>query len=147
MMESRFEKRAAYVRDKVDYYMDRFSKMQMTGDKVSWNWAAFFFTSYWLIYRKMYKPFAIVAALEIFLIPAAAELIEPIGALTFVLNILIGLFGNYLYMNHIDQLIDNEPVGDMMAVTDYQNKNGGTTYYVWIYLGVAAVISMLLPFN
>ena len=146
-MESRFEKRAVYVRDKVDYYMDKFSKIQMSGDKVSWNWAAFFFTSYWLIYRKMYKLFAIVAALEIFIIPAVAELITPLGYLTFATNILLGLFGNYLYMNNIDQLIDNEPAGDMMAVTDYQNKNGGTTYYVWIYLGVAALISSLLPFN
>jgi len=146
-MESKFEKRAVYVRDKVDYYMDKFSKIQMSGDKVSWNWAAFLFTSYWLIYRKMYKLFAIVAALEIFIIPAVAELVTPLGYLTFATNILLGLFGNYLYMNNIDQLIDNEPAGDMMAVTDYQNKNGGTTYYVWIYLGVAALISSLLPFN
>lgn len=142
----REERRGFYIQKNIDHYINKFSKMQISGSKISWNWCAFLFSSYWLIYRKMYKEFAIVAALELLLIPAAASMLEALGALTIVLSVLVGMFGNYLYMQHIDRLIDNEPVNEVMGLEEYRNKTGGTTYYVWIYLGIAAVFNMISPF-
>jgi len=143
---SREERRGFYIQKNIDYYINKFTKMQMSVSSVSWNWCAFLFSSYWLIYRKMYKEFAIVAALEVFTIPAAASLLEPLGSLTLLVSIFTGLFGNYLYMKHIDRLIDNEPVEEEIRLDEYRNKTGGTTYYVWIYLGIVAVLNMVLPF-
>lgn len=146
MFGSIFEKRAVYIKQNIDYYAGKFNKMQSTGVKTSWNWCAFLFTSYWLIYRKMYKEFAIVAVLEHVLIPAAASIMDIFNGLNIVVIILLGLFGNYLYMQHIDRLIDGEPIGDDEALAVYHEKNGGTTYYVWIYLGAVAVLNMISPF-
>ncbi len=36
------------------YYMPAFAKFEQTGKSVKWNWAAFIFTPFWLLYRKCY---------------------------------------------------------------------------------------------
>jgi len=36
------------------YYLPRFLEYEKNGTSRSWNWAAFFFTSFWLLYRKMW---------------------------------------------------------------------------------------------
>ncbi len=36
------------------YYMPTFQKFEQTGKSVKWNWAAFIFTPFWLLYRKCY---------------------------------------------------------------------------------------------
>lgn len=36
-------------------YIQKFRKMD-SGNKISFNWAAFFFSPYWYFYRKLYKP-------------------------------------------------------------------------------------------
>ncbi len=35
-------------------YVNKFRKIESTG-RVTWNWAAFFFSPYWFFYRKLYK--------------------------------------------------------------------------------------------
>lgn len=94
----------------------------------------------------MYKEFAIVAVLEHVLIPAAASIMDMFNGLNIVVIILLRLFGNYLYMQHIDRLIDSELVDDDEALAVYHEKNGGTIYYVWIYLGEAVVFNMISTF-
>ena len=36
------------------YYMPTFQKFEQTGKSGKWNWAAFIFTPFWLLYRKCY---------------------------------------------------------------------------------------------
>lgn len=43
-----------YVGPNSAYYLPRFYKMSRNSTHVSWNWVAFFFTPYWLLYRKNY---------------------------------------------------------------------------------------------
>ena len=57
---------AAVVGTKSEYYIPRFRRMARNGSSVSWNWAAFFFGPYWLLYRKMYGLGTIVLVLQIF---------------------------------------------------------------------------------
>lgn len=138
-MEFRFEKRAAYIQKNTDYYMKKFNTLEVTGGKVSWNWAAFFFSSVWMLYRKMYKPFIVVFVLEL--------LVEMFltSTATLLLSILVGLFGNYIYMKHIDERIDAEPAMDMIGQANYQRKYGGTSWKVVIlYLVLYGVITGLL---
>jgi len=45
---------AAVVGPNSRYYLPRFSKMARTKQRASWNWAAFFVTPYWLMFRKQY---------------------------------------------------------------------------------------------
>ena len=52
-----------------DYYRDKFEDFDQKGEgwHPSWNWAAFFFTGFWALYRKMYGwAFAWLVAFTIF---------------------------------------------------------------------------------
>ena len=51
-----------------DYYLARFDELERSGTFMpSWNWAAFFFGCWWLLYRQMYL-FAFVGSLAIALL-------------------------------------------------------------------------------
>ena len=53
--ESTVGKLSRIVMQRKEYYIPRFQKLKKQGNKtVSWNWAAFFFSTYWLAYRKCY---------------------------------------------------------------------------------------------
>lgn len=108
------------------YYVPRFYQMSRSGKKVSWNIAAFLFTSKWLLYRKNllvgWLLFAFEFVLSFFSVYAdlqlanlgytvavltsdngkflyAMLLITSVAAL--VLSVLLGLFGNWLYMRQV----------------------------------------------
>lgn len=48
-----------------EYYIPNFFMMDKTKRKVSWNWAAFFFSWAWLAYRKLYKEAVICVILSV----------------------------------------------------------------------------------
>ncbi len=56
---------AAVVKSNTPYYLPKFRNMSASGRKISWNWAAFFIPSYWLLYRKQYLFGCIALLLEI----------------------------------------------------------------------------------
>jgi hypothetical protein len=55
----------AIVGSNTPYYLPRFRKISRNNGKVSWNWAAFFFGPFWLLYRKMYSLGVIVLVLQL----------------------------------------------------------------------------------
>lgn len=159
-MESRFEKRALYIQGNAGHYLDKFSIIETTGTKASWNWCAFLFTSAWMFYRKMYKQATLVMAVEFLLIPFLTYMMGYIPVplsmafnplitgiqllLSFGVNIVIGVAGNYIYMKHIDRLMDSEPLLDMNKQFTYQQKTGGTSWNtVIIYLVIALVLNSI----
>lgn len=81
---------------KAEYYMPKFMDMQYNGKKTSWNWCAFLVPVYWLLYRRMYMYAAVYFILSFVL--------AFMGGLGFALNILLGLFGNFLYMKNVENL-------------------------------------------
>lgn len=56
---------AVVIGSKTHYYMPRFRRIAI-GDNGGWNWGAFFFGAYWLIYRKMYLGGFLLLALDLF---------------------------------------------------------------------------------
>lgn len=54
---------AEYVQGAARRYIPKFYRMEKTGKKISWNWAAFLFAPYWYFYRKMYALGAIFMVL------------------------------------------------------------------------------------
>lgn len=56
---------AAFVGPNTAYYLPRFQKMARKDSKCSWNWAAFFLTPYWLLYRKNYVSGILLLVFEI----------------------------------------------------------------------------------
>lgn len=59
------EDMVAFVGSNSSYYLPRFSRMSRNGSFASWNWAAFLFTPYWLLYRKNYLSGGIVLFLSL----------------------------------------------------------------------------------
>lgn len=93
-----------FVQKKVDYYIPAFKEIQELRKSTSWNWAAFFFNSWWFLYRKMYAyGFGIIVATFI-----VTALIPPSG---FLLNIVIaivsGLYGNIMYLKETEKQIQS----------------------------------------
>lgn len=57
---------AAVVSTNTNYYLPRFQRMA-AGSRISWNWAACLFPSFWSLYRKQYLLGAAVLAIQILL--------------------------------------------------------------------------------
>ncbi len=56
---------AVVIGNKTEYYIPRFRRIACGGNG-GWNWGAFFFGAYWLIYRKMYLGGFLLLALNLF---------------------------------------------------------------------------------
>ncbi len=149
---------AAYVGPKnTDYYKRHFDRFEQ-GASVSWNWPAFFLTSFWLLYRKMW----LWAFLYWIVLPIALVAVEVVvglstnalvGSLTYwVLYLLIGfvvvpMFATLLYHRHARGKVDT--VTTMIASEEQQaaelDRIGGTSNVVLVVLPIflVAVIGIL----
>jgi hypothetical protein len=83
----------AFVQKNADYYITKWKIMAATDSKVSWNWPAFLFGGFWMLYRKMYLYFFIL--LFVGLIVGFIPFINFIASLAMWIG--LGVFGNYLY--------------------------------------------------
>lgn len=92
-----------FIQKKVEYYIPKFKEIQELYKTTSWNWAAFFFNSWWFLYRKMYVVgFGIILADIVIgsMIPALSLLIN------IVIAIISGLYGNIVYLKHIQKELE-----------------------------------------
>lgn len=124
-----------FIGHNADYYLSKWKKT--SGNRASWNWAAFIGNIYWMGYRKMYLQVLILA---VFYIIAERFLFHsPISA-TAALAVFCGFLGNTMYYNHAQKKItaiksqQNDPSTLLNKIKDA----GGTSWK-----GVAAAI---LPF-
>lgn len=98
------------------YYLDYYDKIKSGGSILSWNWAGFFFGYCWICYRRAFLSFmgivvvkiTLFAPIEVILLPKLIEKNDPILILlqhsigTIVVMLLFGIFGNYIYLKHIN---------------------------------------------
>lgn len=67
---------ADYIQSGVPRYISKLMKRK--NKKLSWNWAAFFFGSYWYFYRKLYKAGAFFLALSVSLTLIISPAVEKL---------------------------------------------------------------------
>lgn len=106
------------------YYLPRFEQFASGGSKVSWHWPAFFVTTPWFLYRKMWLigilnvvyPFALLIFFSIVsAVVLSSGSVHPVvlGVVFLVLLaapwFLLPMFANALYYRHILGLIDGMP--------------------------------------
>jgi type IV pilus assembly protein PilA len=106
------------------YYLPRFEEFDAGGPKVGWHWPAFFVTTPWFLYRKMWLvgilnvvyPFALLIFCSIISALLADSLAANplIFAAVFLLLLatpwfLLPMFANALYWRHVRNLIDDMP--------------------------------------
>lgn len=67
---------ADFIQNSAPRYIRKYMKQKKKGRKLSWNWAAFFFSPYWFFYRKLYKAGVFFLALSVALSLATVSLTE-----------------------------------------------------------------------
>jgi len=155
---------AAYAGPKnADYYAQRFAQFKTGGSAISWNWPAFFFTSLWLLYRKMWLyAFGYWIVLPIVLI-VFSMIIEALGGESasdlfyngtylFIALVLAPVFANRLYYGHAQNKVNK--VAAISSSADQQAAElariGGTSSVVLVvmpfvliaFVGILAAIAI-----
>ena len=135
-----------YIKDNVQYYMPKFWEMKTSKKNTSWNFASFFLTAYWLIYRKMYAyGFIYLGAC------ALCGIIPFIGSvLSIILGIggavLGGIYGNYIYMMEVEKRISQERAMPDMYKSAHRAKKSGTNIVVPLCLAGGVFLLFFILF-
>lgn len=119
---------------KKEYYIPKFQEMKTKNDKITWNWPAFLFAPYWFIYRKMYN-YGIGVLIAAFIISSIGGPFMNILALCGY--IAIGLFANYIYMDHLEKLSAQAKEMKEPFNTQFIANKGGVN-------GAATVIAIIV---
>lgn len=175
-------KLSAVVKQNQLRFIPTFKLFSQKKTKINFNFCAFFFSMFYLLYRRVYSwgIWALIAQL-ILAIPSAIlnftneSLTAMFGAevdfglmlndeqtrllmilayiamaLSFVVELLIGLFANYLYYKkclRLSENIDSETDGSREAFLQTAFKKGGVNNFVVIIIGAAyMLVSYILAF-
>lgn len=131
-----------FVGDNYQYYKNQWCDKMEQQNFTSWNWPAFFFSIYWLAYRKMYLEAFLFGLLSFF------TAIIPGGGL--VLHILVGIYANSYYRNKEKKIIAQIPQMTQWEAVQYIKKHGGTnvlgifvTLLITIFLAAAVITGII----
>jgi type IV pilus assembly protein PilA len=148
------------------YYLKHFEDLDAGESKVGWHWPAFFATTFWFIYRKMWLPGLLNFFWPVISLVIGSILIAilgvPAGIVIFLLllaapSFLLPMFANAIYRHHIHRLIAGlRP--DIAASPDQRRarleRDGGTSagavvgavavgVFVYVFfLGILAAIAI-----
>ena len=136
----------AFIGPRAPYYLRRWARIEQgRSPTLGFNWAAFFWTVFWMLYRWMYWPFwittASLAALTVLeglllRVPAQVDV-----ALNVVFVVTMGTFANYWYYRHaLKQWRQATATGDVLP--QHLAARGGTR--VWPVLLAAFGLFVLL---
>jgi len=138
-----------------EYYLKRFRRMQ-SGSNTSWHWPAFFITSFWLLYRKMW----LVALGYIIGLPIAIGILSGLLALAIgpvnatllsylaygvVALVVMPIFANNMYWNRAEAKIAAinakglDAAGRERAIA----SAGGTNLWLPIVLLIVPTVGIL----
>lgn len=106
---------------KSEYYVSKFQAMKRQGKTTSWNWAAFWVTPYWMMYRKMYGYAAAVLAADIIISLIGSTFLS---LLAFGAYIALGILGNYIYMKHLENKANQAKAMNEPYKTHFIATNG-----------------------
>lgn len=120
-----------FVGKNADYYISKWEELG-EGNKISWNWSAFFFGLIWFAYRKMY-PHTFAMLIFNIILYAVQVKFNTLGFVALITNlsisILIGMFGNYLYYDYAKSKLEEikkQTVDEKKLYVELA-RNGGTS--------------------
>lgn len=150
VMEPRDEALHEFIGPNDDYYFYKWG-LRDGGEikKHSWNWAAFFLSTFWLGYRKMYLP--VFVLLIIFLIidavMYAADLSDSLDyAVGLGIWIATGMFGNYLYFIHASKKIEKLRQNGNYDLDSIRRAGGRSVLGVFMALGMVMIYAIITTF-
>lgn len=145
-----------------NYYLPIFKRFDDNGKiGISWNWAAFFITFYWLLYRKMWLnaliyfllpylgliPLSIIAAIAESNNSAGMAIIAGLGYLIYFLALFIlpPLYANALYYKHCQKKIAETKAtsNDTQRQLGELAGKGGTSNIAAILIGLVVIFAVI----
>lgn len=123
----------AFIGPKAGFYLERFGKFNVDGVETfqaTWNWPAFLFTFWWMLYRKMY-----LWALVVFIVLT----VPYVG---FAAWIACGISANYLYYRHVRGKIEEVTRANPSDFQATLAKLGGT--HEWVKIVAVIVTGLVL---
>lgn len=122
--------RAFIGKKRTDYYLKHFAAFDEQGGGFypSWNWAAFFFSAFWVQYRKLYGLFWTLLLVALLALTAIGRSFEILGV-TFLVACLIGLgaYANAFYYRRTKKIISKAHTAsvDPQKLLRYLGSRGG----------------------
>ena len=154
----------AFVGPRSDFYLRKWApRLADSSGDCGMNWAAFFLTSFWLAYRKMYAAtFVYYAAIILLMIAEQFVFVVLIGsavpgAVGLIVNLLVclvcGLYGNAWYLAHTRGKIAaarKQGLQDEPLLIHLMNRGGtsllsafGLNFLISMVLGIAVAIVVI----
>lgn len=132
-----------------EYYLRRWEESQFNSNFIHWNWAAFFFNSFWFFYRKAYSVGAIILAINLVSTFLFRHLVGLRLLIKFSTMLFSALWGNQIYIKHCV-----EKIKSIKFITQNQNpaflqqrlrSAGGITWIpVFILMGIYIFVLLLI---
>lgn len=116
------------------YYTKIFEDFARDANPLTWNWSAFLFATYWLIYRKMYVCGVCFLILILLLMKLG---ITAFLILNVILHIMIGMLGNYIYYKKMMNLH-----GSAKAFSKQFEVNITAAICAFVFIGIIFVSNL-----
>ena len=144
--------RAAIGEKNLDYYLNKFRAFDEKGPGLhaSWNWAAFLFTGFWALYRKMYGWFfawwAVATLGTIFSRVPESQISQGLSVLVLFLWVGFSVFANSLYLRRIEARITAEQRSnsDVSQVGARLNADNGVHTWVAYFFGAVPALGIVM---
>lgn len=134
------DKMSLFIKKNQKFYQEKFSKMDATGKSMSWNWPAFFFGIYWMVYRKMY-----FKAAAFFVLILVASYTPYIGVvLNLAVSVGIAIYANALYKDHVEEYIKKIDESSPEDKEEIIIKKGGTNLPLSMIIGIVHQLLAIL---
>ncbi|MBC6695725.1 DUF2628 domain-containing protein [Terrisporobacter mayombei] len=130
-----------FIQKNTDYYISTFKDIKELRKSTSWNWAAFFFNSWWFLYRKMYAyGFGIIIGSFIItsIVPLSGFIIN------IIISILSGLYGNITYLKYTEKELQSPDRMDEDVKQRILLSRGGVNIVIPVILAVLTIGGILL---
>lgn len=136
-----------FISKNKEYYNKKFEQIIKTGNKKTWNWAAFFFNASWLLYRKMYIQ-SIILILVSLALGAITSTIPFLGTIIgWAMSLGMGMYANSIYLDHINKKLNEINTMEGELKESLILKKGGTNILlplalvgIYLLLGVVIVV-------
>lgn len=167
------QKRADYelaIGQNSDYYLPKFEEFDKGGSKLGWNWPAFFVTTPWFLYRKMWGwgmgnlayfwgILTIIGPISLGIaagsaakgseVSAMVTAGAVIGLLLLIPAFLLPMFANALYWGHINKMMEKIPTSiaqqpDKRATRITRNGGTGAGAMIGILVGGAFIFIIIV---
>lgn len=140
------EELEVFIDNNSEYYLKNINKLENKSKFLSWNWSCFLFSSYWLLYRKLYIPTIVLIGTDL----VSAKLLErkALIVIMLVIRIILSMLANSIYLNNCVRKIKSiKTTTTDLNASEYKRrlrKKGSTTLAPPIILLILSILVSII---